>query len=83
MISRDKGQILGQLPFRRFVVRPGNDRTDRLFLSTESGMIICLRQIGHNFPRYHRYPDRLPLLPELEPDESAETKPTEPAAEAE
>ena len=81
MVSRDKGETIGSLPLRRYSVRPGNDRTDRIYLATESGTVICLRQIGHTFPVYHRYPDRLPLLPELAPDEDDSTM-TEPEAAA-
>ena len=68
MVSRDRGETIGSLPLRRYSVRTGNDRTDRIYLATESGLLICLRQLGHNFPVYHRYPDRLPILPELESD---------------
>lgn len=76
MISRDKGEVTGQLPFRRYTIRPGNDRTDRIYLATESGLLVCLRQIGHTFPRYHRYPDRLPLLPMMESEEGEQAKPS-------
>ena len=73
MVSRDRGEIIGSLPLRKFTVRTGNDRTDRIYLATESGLVMCLRQIGHTYPVYHRYPDRLPLLPEFEPEEGSES----------
>ena len=76
MVSRDKGETIGSLPLRRYTVRTGNDRTDRIFLATESGLLICLRQLGHTFPVYHRFPDRLPILPEIEPEDGTIT-PTE------
>ena len=72
MVSRSSGETIGSLPLRRYNVRTVNDRTDRIFLATESGLVICLRQIGHPYPVYHRYPDRLPLLPEIEPEDSSE-----------
>ena len=77
MVSRDRGETIGSLPLRRFSVRTGNDRTDRIYVATESGLLICLRQIGHNFPVYHRYPDRLPILPELESEEGESSNPEE------
>jgi outer membrane protein assembly factor BamB len=77
MISRAKGEIIGSLPLRRYTVRTGNDRTDRIYLATESGLVICLRQIGHTFPVYHRFPDRLPLLPEFAPEEDSTTTPAD------
>ena len=69
MVTKDRGQIVGSLELRRFAVRIGNDRTDRIYLSTDSGLVICMRQKGHADPVYHRFPDRLPLLPEFEPEE--------------
>ena len=71
MVSRKKGELIGSLPVRGFSVRAGNDRTDRIYIATESGLVVSLRQLGHAFPVYHRYPDRLPLLPEIEPEEGA------------
>ena len=68
MVNRVKGQILGSMPLRRFAIRVGNERTDRIYLATESGLVVCLRQIGHGFPVFHQYPDRLPLLPEFSSD---------------
>ncbi len=73
MVSRDKGEITGSLAIRRFVIHPGNERTDRIYLATESGLVVCLRQTGHTFPVYHRFPDRLPLLPEIHPEEGDES----------
>lgn len=81
MISRDKGETIGALPLRRFTVRTGNDRTNRIFLATENGLVLCLRQIGQTYPVYHRYPDRLPLLPEIVPDDEVATPSEEPAEE--
>jgi hypothetical protein len=72
MVSRSSkmtAHILGTLPLRHFSVRPGNDRTDRIIMSTESGLVICLRQIGHNYPKFHQHPDRLPIIPEFEPED--------------
>jgi hypothetical protein len=70
--SRKSAEVVGSMPLRRYTVRIGNDRTDRIYLSTDSGLVVCLRQIGHSFPVFHRHPDRLPLLPEFEPDDGAE-----------
>ena len=77
MVTRDKGETIGSLSLRRFNVRTGNDRTDRIYMATESGLVICLRQFGHTYPVYHRYPDRLPLLPEIEPEDGSETIPAD------
>ena len=54
---------------RLFSVRVANDRTDRIFMSTESGLVIALRKRGETIPIYHKFPDRLPILPEVTPEE--------------
>jgi outer membrane protein assembly factor BamB len=69
MLNHEDGKVVGSLPMRNFNVRSGNDRTDRIILATDRGLVLCLRPIGHEFPVYHRYPERLPLLPEFEPEE--------------
>jgi hypothetical protein len=77
-VSRDTGAILGSLALRAFSVRVSNDRTDRLYLSTESGLIVALRQKGELLPVFHKFPDRLPIVPLVEPEEPSteDTKPT-------
>lgn len=82
LLSRDNGGLIGALPLRQFSVRLENDRTDRLYMSTQSGLLVCIREKGREFPIYHMYPDRQPILPEFAPeagDEKAEPPPAEPA----
>jgi outer membrane protein assembly factor BamB len=67
-VSRSNGAFSGSLPVRNFKMRVANDRTDRVFMSTESGLVIALRQRGASIPVFHKFPDRLPILPEVEPD---------------
>ena len=86
ILQRRDGRMLGSLPMRRFNVRFENDRTDRLFLATTTGLILCLREKGAEFATYHKFPERSPLVPETEPDEEPssdakeipEAMPTEP-----
>ncbi len=73
--SREEGGISAALPMRQFSVRVANDRTDRIFMSTESGLVVSLRKRGETIPVYHKFPDRLPIVPEVEPE-----VPTPPAA---
>ena len=51
------------LPLAGFDVRIANDRTDRLMLSTPTGLVVCVREIGRYEPMFHRYPGRRPILP--------------------
>jgi outer membrane protein assembly factor BamB len=66
--SREEGGISATLAMRSFAVRVANDRTDRIFMSTESGLVIALRKRGETIPVYHKFPDRLPILPEITPE---------------
>ena len=79
ILSREDGAILAALPFRFFDVRFANDRTDRIFMTTESGLVMALREEEIEFPLYHMYPDRRPLLPEFMPE--GVTDPPGPAEE--
>ena len=58
---------------RDLSVRIQNDRTDRIYLGTESGLIVCLRERGQEFPKFHMYPERSPILPEMAPDDPTDT----------
>lgn len=69
LLQRSTGRPLGTLPLRPFSVRLQNDRTDRLYLATPSGLVVCLREQGSEFAHYHKYPDRAPIVPDVEPDE--------------
>jgi hypothetical protein len=78
ILSRDDGAITGSLPARELSLRAANDRTDRLYLASPQGTLVCLRPQGSDFPEYHKFPERQPMLPEF-----AEELPylPEPAAE--
>lgn len=79
VLAREDGAVLGALPLRNFSQRLSNDRTDRLYLATQNGLVVCLRQRGAEFPTYHMYPERRPILPDFAPEGEA---PAEPAADA-
>lgn len=70
ILRRGDGGVLGTMPLRQFGVKHANDRTDRLFLATNSGMIVAIREAGadNEFPVYHQNPDLLPILPEFAPE---------------
>lgn len=71
MLNRETGAIEGKLNLRHFEVRKANDRTDRIYMATKEGLIIALRERGSEYPAFHLFPDRRPILPELAPEEEA------------
>ena len=74
ILGREDGKTLGTLPLRRFSRRISNGRTDRIIIATPSGTVACIREVGREFPIYHMFPDRRPLLPEFAPEPNAAKK---------
>jgi hypothetical protein len=72
LLARDTGTTVGVLPLRDFKVRVNNERTDRMILATESGLVCAIRQQGREWPQYHLWPDRKPIVPLFAPPEGAE-----------
>ncbi|MDP1796593.1 MAG: PQQ-binding-like beta-propeller repeat protein, partial [Planctomycetaceae bacterium] len=68
MVSAMDGRTVGRLPTGRYVRHVSNDRTDRVYLATNTGRIAAIRFRGRDFPVYHKHPERLPLLPEFAPE---------------
>lgn len=65
LVDRGDGSIRGTLPLRHFKHRYENDHTDRIYVATQSGMVMALRERDQKFPIFHKYPERQPLLPEF------------------
>ncbi len=97
VIDRASGQVLADpaatkqragLNLREFSLSLLNRYDDRLYFGTDSGMVICLREIGADQPRLLRDPKALPfgyippggINPTPPPVPAAET-PVEPSAE--
>ncbi len=68
MVAAADGRMVGRLSAGRFTRHVSNDRTDRVYLATDTGRIAAIRFRGRNFPVYHKHPERLPLLPEFAPE---------------
>ncbi|MFV0445192.1 MAG: PQQ-binding-like beta-propeller repeat protein [Planctomycetaceae bacterium] len=83
ILDRDSGANLGTLPYRSFSQRVHNERTDRLYMATESGLVVCIREKGRDKPVWHKYPERQPIPAELAPDEPAADAPAADSAPAE
>lgn len=77
-LSRRDGSIGGSIPLHDFPIRFGNEQNDRLYLASTTGLVVCLRGAGAEFPTFHLYPERQPLIPEFAPEnEPEEAVPTE------
>ena len=60
ILDRTNGEIIGRIPLRQFGNRVGNERTDRIFLADNSGLVLGLRELDSEW-RWWRPPLRLPL----------------------
>ncbi len=63
VIDRGDGALLGTLPMSNFPIRFQNERTDRIYACSTSGLVTCIREQGAELPIFHRYPERRPILP--------------------
>jgi hypothetical protein len=61
--EQQTARIIARLPLRDFSIRIENDLTDRIYLATPSGLVICLKEKGISFPKFFKNPDKLPLEP--------------------
>lgn len=81
VLNREAGEMLGWLNLRNFDKFVSNERTDRIFVSNKSGLVLGIRELGAEFPTFHAYPERRPILPMLAPEEEASTEETQPTGE--
>lgn len=79
ILEASDGKVVGKIPDRQFVDSPTNDRTDRMFLVTSKGVIVCVKEKDSAIPAFHLHPERRPILPEFTPEEGAEAPAVDPS----
>lgn len=79
ILDRDKGRLHGTMPLRQFGIKLENNRSNRLYMTTNSGLVICLREAGDEFefPVFHKNPDLLPIVPDFAEDVPVADPPAE------
>jgi outer membrane protein assembly factor BamB len=82
VLSSKDGAPIGSLKLKDFPIRYGNELTDRIYMATKSGLIVCIREQNKEFPTYHMFPERQPILPEFASDEPVDDNADDPAAAA-
>lgn len=83
LVDQDSGRMVGRIPASYFDRHAVNDRSDRIYLANSRGQVLAIRESGRNYPLYHRYPERRPILPVIAPEEEpaeAEAMPAQDAA---
>lgn len=69
VLDRKDGAVIGSLPYRHLKARVQNERTDRLYLATEGGLVVCIHENGRKLPLWHMFPERQPIRVPVAPDE--------------
>ena len=75
-MNRRSGEVIAKEQYRDLTVPIRNSVTDRLYLSSTSGRVVCMKESGIDFPIYHQNPKRSPIMPEV-----AEPAPAEAVAD--
>ena len=64
-VNRRTGQVVAKVQYRDLTLPIRNSVTDRLYLSSMSGRVVCMKESGIDFPIYHQNPQRSPIMPEV------------------
>ena len=72
ILNRETGQIEGHIPVPGHRLRIRNRLTDRIYLATPSGSVVCLCEKGSHFATYHQNPDRQPVMPSIPATDAAD-----------
>jgi outer membrane protein assembly factor BamB len=73
LLNPKDGRQIGAFSMRQFPIRVANERTDRLYLASDHGLLVCIRERDRDFPLFHKNPDKGPILPEVAPEVGAKT----------
>lgn len=77
VIERSTGVVKASLTLVDHTLRLNNGLTDRIFVSTPFGGVVCLAELGSDFAQYHQQPDQEPVMPEVPEKEAAAESPAE------
>lgn len=55
--------VTGRLPLKQFSIRGNNELTNRIYMSTPTGVVVALREKGSGFPLYYKNPADRPIEP--------------------
>ena len=79
-VNRRTGKVAAESHYPGLDVPLHNSVTDRVYLSSTSGRVVCMKESDIDFPIYHQNPERSPIMPEVAKPAAAGAA-AEPAAE--
>jgi outer membrane protein assembly factor BamB len=68
ILDRATGSTLGSFDVTDFRHRLKNERTDRIYLATDAGLVVCLRQRDLAYPLFLQPEDNELIMPEFSTD---------------
>lgn len=74
-IDRATSQVKSQMHVDSYRHRHQNDLTDRLYLVSNAGEVLCLREPGSEFAVYHQNPSKRPISVDVPDEAAAEAEP--------
>lgn len=80
VLDYNSGSLIGSLKFNDYPKQFVNELSDRLYLGTDGGLIVCLRERAREFPVFHLHPERMPIIPLLAPNTPEDDGPAPPPA---
>lgn len=75
ILNRSTGKVVGHIPLGDFKHRVNNERTDRIFMTDATGVTIGIRELDSEFPAFHYFPERRPILPPMAAEDDADATP--------
>ncbi len=72
-ISQDTGLIHGRASMLDYSLHRQNSVTDRLYLASAGGELICLKPVGSDFATYHQRPEDEPLQVDVLDSDDSDT----------
>lgn len=75
VLSRQTGEPISSLSLKDFKVQVVNSTSDRIYMSTESGLMLCLHERDRDFPTFYRRPELQPISPpQAKPGQSVDNQ---------
>jgi outer membrane protein assembly factor BamB len=71
ILSVGDGELLGNFTLGMFTHHLANERSDRIYVATEKGLVMCMHERKREFARFHKHPDRQPILPDFAPEKES------------
>ncbi len=74
VLDGETGEKVGGISLGPASIHLTNKFTDRVYVATPTGTIVCLRETQRDLPLYHKNADQQPLMPQFAPEQAAKAE---------